>query len=459
MVKNKKKRLKSVLVSFLMISLGGSIGWFFFFFFESSKPIIQITNDFKIIGASQTISGIIHDTKTGIRKIQITLIKDNQHVSLYKQEFDFSVFKIANAVKEHPIHIQVIPKKLLIPDGAAQIQFIVEDNSFRRWFKGNRIIQTIETQIDTTPPRIEILSKHHYLTQGGAGIVIYRVSELNTKNGVQVGERFYEGYSGYFDDPLISMVIFALRYDQGPDTKIYVLAKDQADNQKKASFYYRIRKRRFKKDRINISDGFLRKKMPEFQERGAQPSSLVDTFLKVNRKIRKENSDLLISYCRQSDNTIYWKGSFLRLPGSATRATFGDIRSYYYHRKKIDQQTHLGIDLASTQQAQIPAANDGKIVFCSTIGIYGKVILIDHGMGLFSMYSHLSRFVVEAGQMVKKGDIIGYSGETGMAAGDHLHFSMVIQGTFCNPIEWWDPRWVKNRIIDKINLFDRKPLD
>jgi murein DD-endopeptidase MepM/ murein hydrolase activator NlpD len=81
---------------------------------------------------------------------------------------------------------------------------------------------------------------------------------------------------------------------------------------------------------------------------------------------------------------------------------------------------------------------------------YGNSVVLDHGCGLFSMYAHLSLIDVEAGVVVDKGDILGRTGSTGMAGGDHLHFAMIVQGVFVNPVEWWDPHWIQDNIALKL---------
>jgi murein DD-endopeptidase MepM/ murein hydrolase activator NlpD len=70
------------------------------------------------------------------------------------------------------------------------------------------------------------------------------------------------------------------------------------------------------------------------------------------------------------------------------------------------------------------------------------------------MYSHLSRIEAEVKKEVKRGDVIGRSGTTGMAGGDHLHYAMMIRGVFINPIEWWDEHWIQDNIELKMKLFD-----
>jgi murein DD-endopeptidase MepM/ murein hydrolase activator NlpD len=116
----------------------------------------------------------------------------------------------------------------------------------------------------------------------------------------------------------------------------------------------------------------------------------------------------------------------------------------------VDQQTHLGFDLAKLAHSPIPASNDGKVLWAEDLGIYGNCVVIDHGFGLQSFYGHMSEFLVKKGDMVKKGQVIGKTGSTGLAGGDHLHFGMQVDGVQINPVEWWDPHWVKDRILSKL---------
>ena len=117
----------------------------------------------------------------------------------------------------------------------------------------------------------------------------------------------------------------------------------------------------------------------------------------------------------------------------------------------MDTQYHLGFDLAVTKHYPVESANDGKVVLAEYFGIYGNTIVIDHGYGLQSLYAHLSSFAAEKGDVVRKGQIIGRSGMTGLAGGDHLHFSLLLQGVQINPVEWWDRRWVQSRITDPLH--------
>ena len=126
------------------------------------------------------------------------------------------------------------------------------------------------------------------------------------------------------------------------------------------------------------------------------------------------------------------------------------LRSYLYGGKRVDSQVHLGFDLASTARAAVPASNDGRVAFTGTLGIYGETVILDHGLGLFSLYGHLSEISVEEGQRVVRGAPIGRTGQTGLAGGDHLHFAMLVHGVFVDPLEWFDGRWIREHVEAKL---------
>jgi murein DD-endopeptidase MepM/ murein hydrolase activator NlpD len=116
----------------------------------------------------------------------------------------------------------------------------------------------------------------------------------------------------------------------------------------------------------------------------------------------------------------------------------------------VDRQVHLGFDLAVTQQVPIKAAQRGVVVHAAYLGIYGNCVILDHGLGVQTLYGHLSMIGVKVGDKVDKGQVIGRSGMTGLAAGDHLHFTVLVNGTPVNPVEWWDSKWMQDRVFRKI---------
>jgi murein DD-endopeptidase MepM/ murein hydrolase activator NlpD len=419
---------------------------------EGTPPEMVLKMASTALGASQNLSIDVSDPKSGIRHVWVAIFKDGKETVLLDKLFPSANLFMGGAIREQSIDFPVEPRALGLKDGKAMLRMAVRDYSWRKWGKGNQQYQEHEVLIDTRAPDIDVISPALYLTQGGAGVVIYKLSEDCPTSGVSVGDDFYPGYGGQFKEPLTRLAFIALNHKQGKDTKLAVIATDYAGNQGRVGLYRHIKARQFKRDRISLSDDFLNWKMPEFTSQGATSPGAppIAAFLKVNRELRRKNYEEIVKVTSKPETQMIWKGAFVRLPRSANRAGYADHRNYFYKGKIIDEQTHLGIDLASLQQSPIPAANDGKVVHTDTIGIYGRTVIIDHGYGLFSLYAHLSAIDVTLGQMVAKGDIIGKTGKTGLAGGDHLHFSMLVHHTFVNPIEWWDAGWIKNNILIKL---------
>ncbi len=451
-MKTNKKNIKSRLIVLICFIIILPIVWILVVRFEGEKPSITLELPSLSLGKTQELSFSVLDAKSGVRRIWIGLVKDGKEVDLFKKDLPFAGFIRGGIIHQESFKIVVEPVKMGITDGKAMLRMIAKDYSWRGWFKGNTTYLEKDVIIDTHAPEVVILSKAHNVNQGGAGLVIFRVSETCPKSGVVVGENFFPGYPGVFKDNNILTAFFALNHEQGPGTKIFASATDLAGNNSKAGFPHYIKKKVFKEDVLEISDRFLNWKMTEFDVDISPDSQtpMMDKFLKVNRQVRIDNFKQILNIVQNTDKKLYWKGVFLRLPNSARRAGFADHRIYKYNGHIIDRQTHMGIDLASVAQSPVFASNTGKVIFAEGLGIYGKTVIIDHGFGLFSMYSHLSSFTVKKDQMVSKGEIIGRTGVTGLAGGDHLHFGILVHNTFVNPIEWWDESWIKNNISDKI---------
>ncbi len=112
----------------------------------------------------------------------------------------------------------------------------------------------------------------------------------------------------------------------------------------------------------------------------------------------------------------------------------------------MDTAVHLGYDLASLKHSPVPAANSGVVVFAAPLTIYGNTVVVDHGLGLQTLYGHLSSIEVKEGDQVKQGQALGRTGITGLAVGDHLHYEVLIGGVSVTPVEWWDGRWIRDHI-------------
>ena len=425
--------------------------WFLWSRLEGEKPVIT-TEIPSFLNPSQEFVLNLSDAKSGIRKLRVAIEQNGREMILRDETYPLKGSSDLAPVHTLSVAVKVDVKKLGITDGKAIFRVTVRDNSWRGWFNGNKTEIEKGVLIDSRPPEIVILNRVLNMNQGGAGLVIYRLSEPCPTSGVMVGDLFYPGQAGYFSDPGIHLAFIALSHSQKPGTEFFVKAVDQAGNTTRSGFPHHVKRKAFKIDTISLSDSFLNQKMPEFDVEIPPDSQkpMLARFIKVNKELRESNYQRILSAVATSDDKLYWEGIFTRLPNSAPRAGFADHRIYMYEGKEVDRQDHLGVDLASIRKSSVPAANNGRVVFMDSVGIYGNTVLLDHGFGLFSMYSHLHSFNVTVGQQVSKNDIIGYTGSTGMAAGDHLHYAMLVRNTFVNPIEWWDEGWIKNNITDKI---------
>ena len=311
------------------------------------------------------------------------------------------------------------------------------------------------------PPRVSVISIHHFINLGGAEFVVLKATPEDVDAGVLVGDaryRFYPGSAVGIGDPAMRVGFFALRHDQDVNTPITAYASDLAGNEAKAPVEHRPFVKKFVQSNIPIDRTFLDRVVPaiasmtpDLKIDTASPDGLLKGFLEINGNLRKKNNDFIASLAAKSEPRLLFTEAFKQMMNSQVESRFADRRTYFFDNKEIDRQVHLGFDLATVQQAPVHAANDGRVVHADFLGIYGNCVIIDHGLGVQSLYGHLSQIGVKAGDQVKKDQEIGRTGSTGLAGGDHLHFTMLVQGVPVNPVEWWDQHWLQDRVLRKIS--------
>ena len=422
-----------MIVVVIVVGLGLWFGWGKF---EGVKPLLQLIPNKNFLGPEISIK--VEDPQSGLASVKVEVIQKGKVVSLLDEKPAKGTFRLGKKISLRPL-----PQGLR--DGEAQIRISARD---RAWIRGNLAVQEKNIVIDSVPPRVSVLGGLHYLNQGGTGLIPYQTSEETPVSGVKWGSNYFAGFAMGRNQYISYM---AWPREQSEDGAAAIVAEDRAGNGAQSSLSLKLRPRKFRKDRIQISDGFLSKVIPYFSALDPNlKGNPVEIFLRLNKDQRKLDHQKIKEICSRSAMQPLWSGVFLRLPNSKPTAFFGQERAYIYGGKIIDHQVHLGVDLASVNQAPIPAANSGRVVFAGPMGIYGNTVIVDHGCGLFSMYSHLSRIETELKKEVKKGETLGRTGYTGMAGGDHLHFSMLVHGVFVNPVEWWDPHWIRDNIERKM---------
>jgi murein DD-endopeptidase MepM/ murein hydrolase activator NlpD len=318
-----------------------------------------------------------------------------------------------------------------------------------------------DIQIDLEPPRIAVASTKHYVNHGGSELVVYRTTPAEAVSGVRVGDMEYQGYpaSGagpVAADPALRVAFFALLHDQDLKTPIAVFARDEAGNEATTPFVDDVFEKPFRRSRIVLDDKFLQRVVPEILAQSpelktpAPSGDALPAFLTINGELRRSNADRIAKIVSGSSASRLWQGPFVQLGNSQVEAGFADHRTYLYGGKEVDRQVHLGFDLAVTAFVPVAAANAGKVLHAAWLGIYGNCVILDHGMGVASLYGHLSSIAVSVGDTVTKGQALGKSGMTGLAGGDHLHFTMLVGGRMVTPVEWWDSHWIADRVDRKL---------
>lgn len=328
-------------------------------------------------------------------------------------------------------------------DGKAMLMIEAVGNDLR----GSTARVEIPVEVNTRPPRVVADGFQHYINQGGAELVTFNVSGYWTEAGVRVGPYTFRSFQMPGRPANERFSLFALPWNVPASTVPVVFARNPSGAEARAQFWFKVFPKTFRTRDLPLDDAFLQKVVDQIDPNGS--GDLVTRFLKINRDMRKKNNQQLADFRLKTEERFLWSGPFLRY--GKTESMFADTRNYIYQGKAIDRQTHLGFDLSDVQHQPVQAANDGKVVWADDLGIYGNCVVIDHGYGLQSIYGHMSEFAVKAGDMVKKGQLIGRSGSTGLAGGDHVHFSMQVDGVQITPIEWWDEHWIHDRILSKVS--------
>jgi len=426
-----------------LILLAGGGWWFFLTVGESGKPVVEIGADAAAIGLRKELTVTFSDSGRGLGHTEIVITQDNQPRVLSTIDYP------ETGVGRKAISVTVDAATLKLHDGPAILTLTAVDHAVWK----NRITVTHPVTIDSLPPQIFQLNTQNHINPGGTCVVAYRLSEAALLTGIKVGDLFYPGYPVTLAGKPGYAAYFALPMDASPGVpQIRILARDQAGNETASGIPALIQKRKFRSDKMVLTDGFLGQKMPEFQAaipelRGKTP---IETFVYVNTLLRADNLKTIQSVCLKSEPRQLWQDTFLRMKNAAPMALFGDRRTYFYGGKPVGESLHIGVDLASLVHAPIEAANSGIVRFTGLLGIYGNAVIIDHGLGLSTLYAHMSGIQVKPDQTVKRGEVIGLSGATGLAGGDHLHFGVAIHGRFVDPREWWDPHWIADNVTKKL---------
>jgi murein DD-endopeptidase MepM/ murein hydrolase activator NlpD len=448
--------LRFLLVLIALGALGLAGAWFWAG--RLSGPTVEIRQPEKFLGRAGTLDMTIESPDGQLTRAEAVLEQGDATHPIYeldpRQQPEDATQPSDRLFVMRPFGIATIPQ---LASGPARIVVRAARPVLFGWREAETVVAR-DVEVRLEPPRVAVLSTFHYVNHGGSEFVVYRVQPEDVQSGVRVGETEYPGYpaggAGITADPALRVAFFALLFDQPVDAPIQVFARDEAGNQTVTPLEHRVFPKEYQRSRIQIDDGFLNRVVPAIAANSPEENIPIDDvlagFLQINGELRRKNNDFLRELARKSSPQLMFTDAFQQLGGSQVEARFADSRTYLYNGKEIDQQVHLGFDLAVTANVPIVASQRGVIAHASNLGIYGNCVIIDHGMGVQSLYAHLSSIESQVGETVDKGQQIGRSGMTGLAGGDHLHFTMLVNGEQVTPVDWWSAQWMQDRVRRKI---------
>jgi murein DD-endopeptidase MepM/ murein hydrolase activator NlpD len=435
-------RAALVILSIVFLGLCAA-AWYLWPRFEREAPQIRLAPDTDVLGTAP-LEIVVSDKGAGLKSVTATLSSGGTDHPIAAEQF-------AQPVPEQKIAVLATKLKGL-KEGPAVLRVSARDRSWWRWFGGNETVIQKNLAIDVTPPTLELVADDRYVSFGGAGAIVYKPAADTATSGIRIGKYFFPGYPGQIkSQPDHYFVLFTHPYDTPAEARAVLVATDKAGNTREMPLVYELRNVNYRKSTLKVTDAFIQSKVaPLVTDVSARQGSPKEIFLSVNKGLRKENEDKITAITSKATPKMLWQGAFSQLSNSKVEANFADARTYTYNGETIDTAYHLGFDLSVTRQYPVEAANSGTVAFAGDLGIYGNTVILDHGLGLFTLYSHLSSIAVKEGESVQQRHILGKTGETGLAAGDHLHYGVYLSGVPVLPVEWWDPKWINDNIAPKL---------
>jgi murein DD-endopeptidase MepM/ murein hydrolase activator NlpD len=418
-------------------------------------PVVEIRGDAKAIGTKTSLVVVASSAGRGLAGLRVEVEQGGTtRVVAQKDHRPLPSWALSGArTQREELRVEVGRSALPeLKEGEAVVRVVAERAA--TWLRHPApVVRELRLPVRLVPPTLSLLSTQHYVAQGGSGVVLYRAGKSATRDGVRSGDWFFPGVPLPGGGPEDRLALFGVPWDVADDARLRVVAEDDAGNASELAFVDRFFPKPPHHDTIVLTDAFLGKVVPEIrsqtpglEERGG----LLENYLQINRELRKKNAAELVALAPRTASTFLWTGPFVPLRNGQVMSAFADQRTYVYQGKDVDAQTHLGFDLAVVAHTPVPAANRGVVLLARYFGIYGNTVVLDHGLGLATLYSHLSSIEVKEGQAVEAGAILGRTGATGLAGGDHLHFTTLVRGLPVNPVEWWDGGWIRDKVASKV---------
>ncbi|MCI5969313.1 M23 family metallopeptidase [Helicobacter sp.] len=454
--------VKILSLALIILFIGGGIFVLTADSFEKEAPKIAVKE--KAVWNLKEFFPIKISDNAGIKSYSVALIDDGKRIPLVAEQIHtqdamcvennatapFSADSFCIGIQK-PAEITHNAKSLLL-------EVSVTDTSNWNLFSGNTTTQQFSITIDSKKPQLAVIANSYKITQGGSALVIFRAIDEHLEQLVITnGNLEFKAQPFYKEGFYIALIAWSKFHDNFSPK---IIAQDSAGNVSSTSIAYFQQKKRYKDSTISITDSFIDGKISMLVEEIGEKSldefeNKVEIFRYINEGVRQQSFDRIFAVASTLDTKSFVQDfnikPFAPLKNSAVTASFGDHRRFSYAGEIVSESDHMGLDLASIKEAPVILNNPGVVTLNEFVGIDGNVLVVDHGLGLSTLYAHLTTSGVNVGDVLESNSVIANTGKTGLAFGDHLHFGVLVQGYEVWNAEWMDANWIKLNITDVIN--------
>lgn len=381
-------------------------------------------------------------------KIDLSIIINDKEIPLIKVLETNLEQIIYSYTPKTPLHLQ--NKKQYI---------LLSINKNKPWlFRKHQIKVTA----NISSPKLKIITTSPVITHGGTGLVTF---ESEKKADLSFLALIDEKTVTYFPQTLLKDGYYILLFSWYTEyssilSNQYLLAMDNSGNITTVPITAKAKLRNYRKKNITLPNNYATQKAKEFSLSKKEAIKLEGNIKAINSLLssQKKVSRWLLTRTNFHDSIrqiiktpfIFSKPS-TPMSNYIITSQYGDQRHYFYKKKLVRSSTHRGLDFASYKNTPLYALLDGTVVYADWNSGNGKNIIIAHGLGVFSSYSHNEKLLVKKGDKVKAGQQISISGTTGQSTGDHLHLAIIIQGMYVEPKEWLSDKSLKKLFFDPIS--------
>ena len=440
-------------------------------YFEQESPKIRVIQIPRAVGTEPARMILeVSDGISGLDEIKVQLENRSGTKDLLRRRYwDKKLYK--DTLYKDTVELDFLGKDPNFKEGRIKLAIKVYDKAFL----SNSATESFNIPIDLALPKVQPLSVQHNGIQGGSQIAVYRATDDNLESsGVEIRGVFYPGlslaqYSPEFEKIKNAYaVIYPIPIDFNDASEtIRLYARDVGGNTSFANFYYKARDIRYFTRRPEVSWEFLDGQVRELYQQyvreyldGHDPLNDTGDFAEMTRIVAERFKMVNETYRAKTEEKIkkilsgpikakLWQDAFTRYGGTQL-VLFGERRELSYEGMELGSFVNPGVDFAAAPQISVMASNSGVVAFSGTMGVYGNMVIIEHGFGLASCYAYLVATNVAVGERIEKGAVIGKAGLSGFSPSSRFQYQLRAHGVPVAPIEWWDQRWVKDHIESKI---------